>query len=689
MTVTIRRLLLVLACLCAVWCGPRTARAAGQVYQKTHDRMELVVNAVWAGGSQGGYYPLRIQIINYGESRELTFRFEPDPKNRMPRVERTIQANQNVPEQFTLPIPLVGTGSSGLLEVTDENGKAIEQLEQTIRLPGAASNISVPAALVISNTRVDTRALGRAALRLGTARNGGSRSYGFGRQRVSTDATHVSLQQLPTVWRDYSCVDLVFVDLVTLGKLTKDQRGGLRSWVQCGGTLVLYNVGERPTGSKELNSLLELPVESPASGRWRGADFALQGKSRAELSRVPFVESVVRGGRLVRKQIRLDLERYNWPVELDRSAFYVRDLMFGKLVAFPGSPFGGSDLDWAWFLMSVGPDRYRWSARHGVSPRRPSSDFQEFLIPGVKGVPVYSFLFLITAFTVLIGPVNYLLLWRRKRLFLLVLTIPVIAFGTSLTLFGYSVVSNGFDVKTRVRSLTILDQRNREAVSMSRVAMFAGIPPSGGLRFQNETAVYPLWPHEREFDAGAVDWTDGQRLASGWLRSRTRTQFVIVNRRRERGRLVIEAENGVGLSLTNGFEWPVEAVLVADRDGKLHFAKSLQPGATARSEVASGPDLRQFDSLLARNGLGDETEDGTRVRRNIFGFSRRFRRSRLFRYRDNAMERRIAEFRQIRHGSYRLPPGSYLAVVPESPGLDLGVEDPTEYSGYHLILGYY
>ena len=103
-----------------------------------------------------------------------------------------------------------------------------------------------------------------------------------------------------------------------------------------------------------------------------------------------------------------------------------------------------------------------------------------------------------------IGLLNYLWLWRRRRLYLLVITIPVVAFATSLALFGYSAVAHGFGTRSRVRSLTLLDQKANSAVTMSRLSLYSGLAPSGGLTFSPETAVYPIWPPDTSFDSGVL-----------------------------------------------------------------------------------------------------------------------------------------------------------------------------------------
>ena len=98
--------------------------------------------------------------------------------------------------------------------------------------------------------------------------------------------------------------------------------------------------------------------------------------------------------------------------------------------------------------------------------------------PGIGGVPVYGFMVLITGFAVLIGPVNYFYLQRKRLLWLLLVTVPVTALVTSVLLVGYSIASHGFSVRSRIRSLTVLDQKSHSAVTVARLALFAGVAPS-------------------------------------------------------------------------------------------------------------------------------------------------------------------------------------------------------------------
>jgi hypothetical protein len=90
-------------------------------------------------------------------------------------------------------------------------------------------------------------------------------------------------------------------------------------------------------------------------------------------------------------------------------------------------------------------------------------------IPGVGGVPARAYLFILVLFSVLIGPVNYLLLRRRRQQALIVLTAPLISAAFILLLVGYVVAGEGFAVHGRAVTLTMPTRGSRRPpVRLSR-----------------------------------------------------------------------------------------------------------------------------------------------------------------------------------------------------------------------------
>ena len=174
--------------------------------------------------------------------------------------------------------------------------------------------------------------------------------------------------------------------------------------------------------------------------------------------------------------------------------------MLGTVYAFRENPFPGTINDWLWLCKSCGDERWSWTTRHGTSPHMGTKDFYKFMNAGIHGVPTIAFLVLITLFSILIGPVNYVYLSRKKMLWLLLFTVPVMAVTTSLLLLGYSVAVHGFSIKSRIRSLTVLDQRNQTAVTMARLALFAGVAPFGRDAVLSGNGRLPRHPDDKRAD---------------------------------------------------------------------------------------------------------------------------------------------------------------------------------------------
>ena len=274
--------------------------------------------------------------------------------------------------------------------------------------------------------------------------------------------------------------------------------------------------------------------------------------------------------------------------------------MLGLVCAFPDQ-LPDSPIAWSTFLSSVGEPRFSWVRRHGIAPDFGTEEFYNFMNPSIRGVPVYGFMVLITVFAVLIGPVNYFYLRRKRLLWLLLVTVPATALVTSVLLVGYSVAAHGFSIRSRIRSLTVLDQKSHSAVTVARLALFAGVAPARGMQFSPETAVYPVFPPTTEPGAFTVNWTENQSLTSGWLLSRTRTQFLTIRHAEQRARVDVKPGQDGGLAIVNGLPWELEAVLVADASGRLLSARNVLPNATELLAGVSETNRSDFVRLLGRN----------------------------------------------------------------------------------------
>ena len=214
------------------------------------------------------------------------------------------------------------------------------------------------------------------------------------------------------------------------------------------------------------------------------------------------------------------------------------------------------------------------------------------------------------------------------------------------------------------------------------------------MQFSPETAVYPVFPPTVEPGALAVDWTENQSLTSGWLLSRTRTQFLTIRHAEQPDRVDVKPGQDGGLAIVNGLPWELEAVLVADASGRLLSARNVLPNASEPLADVSETNRLDFVRLLGRNRpeLPDNFSSpvfnplvGRRLR--PFNFMARFPEAH---FDSNLMERLIQTWsRDLSAKKTCLSPRSFLAVLRQNPGVETGVGRTTEQAGYHLLLGYY
>lgn len=678
------------------------ALASGVDYSRRARNLTVDVDYRWAGGGHGGYLPVRIRVRNIGKERELLFQYgnlDNVPNSNV--VQRRITIGQNATRQFTLSIPIVTGmeygGSYGRLTVR-ENGRVIGQLSGDISLPEAGWNkINCPSLLVISSSQVDCQQFSEAAnaVSKGPTSTYGARGWGGGSSfSKSQDFEVINPLMLPTDAVDYAGLDVLAVSLKTFAQLPEASRSAILAWTRMGGKLIVYETGKPVEESEELTRLLGL---DDLKG-WQAADVSSHKEVKPvdedTLTTDPSETSVFSG--IVTNQTEEEKQQETDAItgrgfipKPTADAFAIHEFMLGHVIAFSGNPFPGTIHEWAWVLNSLKPDSWRWTDRNGVSSRQADDLFSQFLIPGVGGVPKIAFIVLITGFTIVIGPLNYFLLKRRRQLYLLVVTIPAIAFLTSCSLFAYAAVADGFGVKSRVRSFTLLDQRSKVAVSQSRVALYAGVAPSDGLKFSRETAVFPLWGVGQDIPNGRLDWTGGQNFTSGWLRSRTPAQFLINSHRTERGRLEITPESG-GVNVANGLAWKIDTLVVADESGTLYQGAGLPAGASMLLSDTEPQDVAKLLKEIFIEHPFDLYSTAAPPSRTPTPFSVMRGGSDLYTdlsFSNSLLEEELKRLMNAKTPAF--PPRSYVAVLSENPGIELGIESTEPKGDFHVLLGRY
>jgi hypothetical protein len=347
----------------------------------------------------------------------------------------------------------------------------------------------------------------------------------------------------------------------------------------------------------------------------------------------------------------------------------------------------------------------RWDQRHGMTPGNANFEFANLLVPGVGLAPVTEFRVLITLFVLLIGPGNYWLLKRFKRLHLLVLTVPVAALLTTLSLFAYAVISDGFGTSVRAHSLTALDQRTGEAATWARLSFYSGLAPGEGLTMPNDVAVYPIVPgwNEGNVDANLgierdLVWEGNEaKMTRGWLRSRTPTQFLTVRSRKSPRMLELATTTEGKVRATNNLGSKLEFVLVFDDKGNLFLGENLATDGRAFLQPIERRDaIRRWRDIVTNNQpeapaeLAAPDSDFMMLQRREQ--MRMYRRSGIQygeqRLSTNLVSEMLDELAGLSNQpALNLPPRSYLAVAERGPEVELGMSGAEEEASFHVIVG--
>ena len=268
-------------------------------------------------------------------------------------------------------------------------------------------------------------------------------------------------------------------------------------------------------------------------------------------------------------------------------------------------------------------------------------------IPGVNGVPRRAYLSILILFTLLIGPVNYWVLWRRRRPVLFVLTAPLTSAMFIVLLAGYVIAAEGFHVSGRALTLTMLDQARKQAVTRGRFSLYAaGMTPGGGLRFPRDVAVFPVVADGRSGGSRQIlDLTETQQFASGLIQARAQSDLEQVAFRAARERLTFERDAS-GVRVTNGLGARIQSLVFRSHGAVYALEAPLADGATAA--LKSG---RVDAQALASRDIPAPPLFFTRLLQSQ-------------------------------------PDGSYVALLDSSPFWEPGVTGVLERGSFHVVLGW-
>ncbi len=189
-------------------------------------------------------------------------------------------------------------------------------------------------------------------------------------------------------------------------------------------------------------------------------------------------------------------------------------------------------------------------------------------------VPVRPLFIFMLIFVIIIGPLNYFILYRKKKRIWILWTSPVIAAIFSFIVIFYAFWSEGWHSRVSMNTITFLDENNRTASTIGGIGYYCPIVPGGGLTFSGSTEIQPFKEQEKLRNVG-INLTQEQNLRSGWLQSRVPSHFLLRKCESRRERLEIRGRTAEGIEVLNGLGAKLVNLRLVDFDGKCYSA--LEP----------------------------------------------------------------------------------------------------------------
>lgn len=262
---------------------------------------------------------------------------------------------------------------------------------------------------------------------------------------------------------------------------------------------------------------------------------------------------------------------------------------FGECIVSAKKDTSGLNLaQWRQIVYSWAKTATPWQIQLSVAEAN-----NRFPVVSDFGVPVRGLFLLMLVFAIVIGPVNLIVLSRKKRRIWMLWTIPVISLMTCLTVFLYATFAEGWNRYIRTEGLTILDQRINRATSIGWTAFYSALTPGDGLHFGYETELTP-----QVFAAASiprsVDWTHDQHLTRGWVTARVPAHFKLRKTEVRRERITLRRGEGARLGIVNGLGADIDQFWLADTDGAIYFGKGISAGAEAKLDLQEDMQLRSL-----------------------------------------------------------------------------------------------
>lgn len=194
-------------------------------------------------------------------------------------------------------------------------------------------------------------------------------------------------------------------------------------------------------------------------------------------------------------------------------------------------------------------------------PNHGGYDFDDFYYGVDAAAGSLGGIVLATIFSLIVGPVNIIYCRRKKKIRMLMLTVPALSLAFCLMIVVYFIASQGANKRGGTYSVTLLDEASQGAVSYSHHLLRSGLYPLGGFSFDPETLLYAVTDTEFSESSAGFEFGSRQRLVSGLFRPQVNFHYWTVLPFRTPERLLYHPAER---SIVNGFESDLSDVIVVD-----------------------------------------------------------------------------------------------------------------------------
>ena len=615
-----------------------------------------------------GYVPVEITLSAQAPlpaDRRLVYRFttieggQTPPQNGMqidvpilaPQGTRNAKWVRYLPKWsagFALEVTVYEDGRA-ILDYNDVLGDGLQPGRQKLRSQldieyGANWVFVSPDETVVENKVPNLRGLWQDAYR---GRAPGSSAF-WSQMLSGPTVLGVGQSELPTDWRGYQNYDAVVLSTLSAERLVEkeDEWHALRGWILNGGALVIYDA-ESPEEASRLLGFAWSDDEEASNRIVRGAEnyekslstrryqaqryiSELQADSTNTGSPQPNATAGGMTALLPNKQTQIDFERElkRWQERRESlenepsfstaewlKRVHVQSVGSGEVYFLSRTAEGQVPPDAYWSIIKYSLDfRVSPTVRRGVDPMVGDRKFSSWLIPGVAQPPVYTFMGLLTAFVILVGPIAYRRTAKQGRSYLMFAIAPVLALFTTVAMFGYGIVSDGFGTVVRVRQLTWVDGASKAAGERVRSTYFAGVRPGNGLTFAGDAEVIgyregtgQAWEELDELSYAMMGRItvreDEQQFDSSFLPSRQQKQFITHQPRQDLGRirLIPDPKGILAPELKNEFPFVLRSLVVRDPKGAYWFCEEVDTGESKRCTALTIQDASKSLGKLYRD----------------------------------------------------------------------------------------